>query len=163
KILTAWNLDTFGQTIQMPQLFRRAGLHYFVFTRDLPPAIKDSARNLFYWQSPDGSKVLAQQSAYTIWYSPQATQFSSGLTQGLETLIRHNLEGNDRIMVLWGTDQYLQTETSQQIEKLIRQAASKSGIPIKAVLISTPSRYFVDVEKSGIPLPTYTYDFNPPL
>ena len=50
-------------------------------------------------------------------------------------LIRHNPEGNDKIMIPWGVDEYLPTETSAQIEGLVRQAASKIGIPVKAVLI----------------------------
>ncbi len=31
KVSTAWNIDTYGHTVQMPQLFHKAGLKYFVF------------------------------------------------------------------------------------------------------------------------------------
>jgi alpha-mannosidase len=168
KILTAWNVDTFGQTIQMPQLFRRAGLRYFFFSRDLPPPTKDSASNLFYWRSPDGSKVLAHLGNYGAGLELRRGLFAGMDLQavgmkGLKALIEHNPEGNDKIMLPWGSDDYLPTETSAQIEGLVRDAASKIGISIKAVLMSTPSRYFEDVENSGVSLPTYTYDFNPPL
>lgn len=83
--------------------------------------------------------------------------------EDLQTLIRRNPDGNDKIMLPWGGDEYLPTQTSQEIEKRIRLAASKVGIPIKTVLLTTPSRYFQDVAKSRVALPTYTYDFNPLL
>jgi len=168
KVLTGWNIDTFGQTVQMPQLFRLAGLRYFFFSRDVPPAVKNSAVNLFHWSSPDGSTVLAHLGSYDlgIELSPKPFAGQDFHAQGLadfEALIQHNPEGNDKIMIPWGVDEYLPTESSAQIEGLVRQAASKLGIPVKAVVTSTPSRYFEDVEKSGISLPTYDYDFNPPL
>ena len=59
KVLTAWNIDTYGHTVQMPQLFQSAGLRYFVFMRDVPPALQESIKSPFYWESPDGSKLLS--------------------------------------------------------------------------------------------------------
>ena len=48
------------------------------------------------------------------------------------------------------------------MEKQIRKAAEDEHIPIKAVVFCTPKQYFEAVEKSGVKLPTYSYDFNPP-
>lgn len=166
KIQTGWNIDTFGQTVQMPQLFRAGGMQYFVFMRDWPPDLNGSARNLFYWRSPDGSTVLAhQQSDYAarLVLGRKIERGSPAVPTPLDTLIRRNPTGNDKIMLLWGYDTYLPNEGSEEIEKIVRHAASRSRIPIKSVLMSTPTRYFEDIKRSGISLPTYTYDFNPPL
>ncbi len=157
KILTAWNIDTFGQTVQMPQLFRRAGLKYFVFMRDVLPSMEASIKSPFYWQSPDGSRLLAHWLSGTYGISPEHPEST------LAPFVRHNLEGNDKILLLWGDDLYVPTHTSGDIERIIRQGAAKLGIPVKSVVMTTPSRYFEEIEKSGLSLPTYSYDFNPPL
>ena len=56
KVSTAWNIDTYGQTVQMPQLFHKAGLSYFVFMRDVPQNLVDEVKSPFVWESPDGSQ-----------------------------------------------------------------------------------------------------------
>lgn len=157
KVLTAWNIDTYGQTVQMPQLFRRAGIPYFVFMRDVLPSLEASVKSPFYWQSPDGSKVLSY------WLSGSYSMSFEGINRSLERHIRHNVEGNDKILVTWGEDIYYPSESTTEIEKRVREAASEIHLPIKSVVFCTPSKYFQDVEKSGASLPTYTYDFNPPL
>ena len=157
NILTSWNVDTYGQTPQMPQLSRQAGLRYFAFTRDVLPALVHSVKSPFYWESPEGSKVLAY------WQSATYTTQPENLDRHLRTYVEQNLEGNDKIMLPWGCDRYLPNETSAQLKGLVLQAAARDGIPVKSVIIATPRRYFEDILKSGVALPTYTYDFNPPL
>jgi alpha-mannosidase len=157
KVLTAWNIDTYGHSIQMPQLFRSAGLRYFVFMRDVLPALEESVKSPFYWESPDGSKLLSY------WLSGSYDIRWQGIAPSLKRFVDHNVEGNDKIFVLWGTDLYFPSDSSAEIEKQLRAAATKNGIPVKAVILCTPRRYFADVEKSGVPLPTYHYDFYPPL
>src|SRR5207237_659142 len=115
---------------------RRAGLRYYFFSRDLPPEAKDSAKNLFYWRSPDGSKLLAHLAGYGTGLELRSEQILGMDMQAmgpkaLEELIRRNPEGNDKIMLPWGSDEYLPTATSEEMEKRVRQAASKIGIPVK--------------------------------
>jgi alpha-mannosidase len=53
-----WNPDAFGYTWQLPQIYKKSGIDYFV-TQKL--AWNDSNQlpmKLFWWQSPDGSRVL---------------------------------------------------------------------------------------------------------
>jgi alpha-mannosidase len=53
--------DTFGHSRQMPQLLKQAEIDYFYFQRCPRP------KHLFWWQAPDGSKVLAYSSPG--WYN----------------------------------------------------------------------------------------------
>jgi alpha-mannosidase len=154
---TAWNIDTYGQTVQMPQLFRRAGLKYFVFMRDVPETVADKVTSPFYWQSPDGSKILSY------WLSGSYDVRWKGVAADLKQFLNHNVEGNGNIFVPWGGDLYFPNESTTEIEKMLRKAAEEDHIPVKAIVFSTPRAYFEVVEKSGAALPTYTYDFNPPL
>jgi alpha-mannosidase len=157
NILTSWNLDTYGQTIQMPQLSRQGGLRYFVFSRDVPPELAPTLKSPYYWESPDGSKVLAY------WLAASYVTQKEDIDKNLRTVVEHNLKGNNNILLLWGSDRYIPNETSQQIKEEILKAAARDGILVKSVIVTTPHRYFEDVIKSGVAIPTYNYDFNPPL
>ena len=46
---TAWNVDVPGRTLQMAQIMKKSGVDYLIISRH--------GKGLFYWQSPDGSKV----------------------------------------------------------------------------------------------------------
>ena len=157
KVLTAWNIDTYGHTIQMPQLFQSAGLRYFVFMRDVLPSLEKSVKSPFYWESPDGSKLLSY------WLSGSYDIHWQGIALNLKRFVDHNVPGNDKIFLLWGGDLYFPDDSSAEIEKRIRAAAEEDRIPVKTIILCTPKQYFADIEKSGVPLPTYNYDFYPPL
>lgn len=156
NVLTAWNIDTYGQTVQMPQLFSKAGLKYFVFMRDVPENLTASIKSPFYWQSPDGSKVLSY------WLAGGYDVRWKGVGRDLKQFIDHNVEGNRDILFPWGGDLAFPNQSTEEIERIIRAAAEEQHIPVKAVVFCTPRQYFEDVEKNGVALPTYKYDFNPP-
>jgi alpha-mannosidase len=56
---TGANLDSFGHTAQIPQILRKSGVDSYVFLRPGPKENDELPAPLFWWQSPDGSKVLA--------------------------------------------------------------------------------------------------------
>src|SRR5579871_677506 len=157
KVTTAWNLDTYGHSVQMPQLFRGAGLQYFVFMRDVLPSMQASVRSPFYWEAPDGTKILSN------WLSGSYTLDWRGMSENIRRFVDHAAPGVSDILILWGGDVYLPTETTDQIEAKIRDAAAKAGVPVKSIVFCTPSQYFEHIQKLGTPLPTYKHDFNPAL
>jgi alpha-mannosidase len=157
KISTSWNIDTYGQTVQMPQLFESAGLRYFVFMRDALPSMQEAVKSPFYWEGPDGSKQLSY------WLSGTYDIHFKSVAETLKRHVNHNVPGNDKVFIAWGMDLYFPNESTADIEKQIRAAAAELRIPVKAVIFCTPRQYFADVEKSRVPLPTYHYDFYPPL
>ncbi|MFN7995942.1 MAG: glycoside hydrolase family 38 C-terminal domain-containing protein [Bryobacteraceae bacterium] len=157
KVTTAWNLDTYGHTPQAPQLFRKAGLSNFVFMRDVLPSLQASIKSPFYWQGADGTKILAY------WLSGSYSHDWRGTSENLRRFVDHHAPSLNDILLLWGGDVYLPTETTADMEAKIRDAAGKANIPIKKIVFCTPSQYFEMVQKSGVKLPTYQNDFNPAL
>ena len=53
-----WNPDSFGYNWQLPQVYKRSGIDYFVTQKMTWNDTNQLPLKLFWWQSPDGSKVL---------------------------------------------------------------------------------------------------------
>jgi alpha-mannosidase len=54
-----WNPDSFGYNWQLPQIYKKSGVDYFVTQKMTWNDTNQLPFKLFWWQSPDGSKVLA--------------------------------------------------------------------------------------------------------
>ncbi|NYF78896.1 alpha-mannosidase [Granulicella arctica] len=54
-----WNPDSFGYNWQLPQIYKRSGIDYFVTQKMHWNDTNQLPLKLFWWESPDGSKVLA--------------------------------------------------------------------------------------------------------
>ncbi len=59
----AWLPDTFGFCQQLPQLLKLGQIDYFVTQKFLWNDTNQFPHQLFWWQSPDGSKVLSYMSS----------------------------------------------------------------------------------------------------
>ncbi len=57
-VRVGWNPDTFGFTWQLPQIYKKSGIDYFVTQKMGWNETNRLPLKLFYWQSPDGSRVL---------------------------------------------------------------------------------------------------------
>jgi alpha-mannosidase len=54
-----WNPDSFGYNWQLPQIYKKSGMDYFVTQKMAWNDTTKLPMKLFWWQSPDGSRVLA--------------------------------------------------------------------------------------------------------
>ena len=57
-VKTGYNVDSFGHCGTLPMILRKAGFDHYVFFRPGPNE-KQLPGNLFWWESDDGSRVLA--------------------------------------------------------------------------------------------------------
>ena len=53
-----WNPDSFGYNWQLPQIYKKAGIDYFVTQKMSWNDTNKLPLKLFWWQAPDGSRVL---------------------------------------------------------------------------------------------------------
>jgi alpha-mannosidase len=53
-----WNPDSFGYNWQLPQIYKKSGIDYFVTQKMTWNDSNQFPMKLFWWQSPDGSRVL---------------------------------------------------------------------------------------------------------
>ena len=56
--MIGWNPDSFGYNWQLPQIYKRSGIDYFVTQKMTWNDTNKLPFRLFWWESPDGSKVL---------------------------------------------------------------------------------------------------------
>ena len=54
-----WNPDSFGYNWQLPQIYKKSGVDYFATQKMSWNETNQVPLKLFWWESPDGSKVLA--------------------------------------------------------------------------------------------------------
>lgn len=60
-----WEPDTFGHVWTLPQILRKTGSRYYYFMRC------GKGHPIFWWESPDGSRVLAFTSVYNNFVTPK--------------------------------------------------------------------------------------------
>ena len=60
EVRAGYNVDTFGHAGSLPQILSKCGLDYYVFFRPGPHE-KELPATVFWWQSADGSRVLASR------------------------------------------------------------------------------------------------------
>jgi len=54
-----WNPDSFGYNWQLPQIYKRSGIDYFLTQKLLwADEFTKFPYRLFWWESPDGSRIL---------------------------------------------------------------------------------------------------------
>jgi alpha-mannosidase len=53
-----WNPDSFGYNWQLPQIYKKSGLDYFVTQKMAWNDMTQLPLKIFWWQSPDGTRVL---------------------------------------------------------------------------------------------------------
>ena len=58
EVRIGWNPDSFGYNWQLPQIYKKSGVDYFVTQKMSWNETNKLPLKLFWWQSPDGSRVL---------------------------------------------------------------------------------------------------------
>jgi len=58
EVRIGWNPDSFGYSWQLPQIYKKSGVDYFVTQKLTWNDANQLPMKLFWWQSPDGSRVL---------------------------------------------------------------------------------------------------------
>jgi len=57
-VRTGWNPDSFGYNWQLPQIYKKSGIGFFVTQKMTWNDTTKFPYKLFWWESPDGSRVL---------------------------------------------------------------------------------------------------------
>ena len=146
-----WNPDSFGYNWQLPQIYKKSGIDYFVTQKLSANETNPLPFKLFWWESPDGSKVLA--------YFPHGygnrdldpVRLSNDLVKA-RTLAPGLLETMD----LYGVGDHGGGPTRTELDQGFYWTQSDKVVP--KMEFGTAQTYFASVEKKIAPeSPTWNY------
>ncbi|HEV2487362.1 MAG TPA: glycoside hydrolase family 38 C-terminal domain-containing protein [Terracidiphilus sp.] len=147
-----WNPDSFGYTWQLPQIYKKSGVDYFVTQKMTWNDTNQLPFKLFWWESPDGSKVLA--------YFPHdyvnTTLNPVRLADDLKTAREHS-PGMTEMLDLYGIGDHGGGPTRAILDEGFHWEGQGHVTP--KYEFGTAQSFFSSVEKQIAPQsPTWNYD-----
>ncbi len=141
---TGFNVDSFGHAGTLPQILKKSGLDYYVFLRPMPHE-KGLPSRLFWWQSDDGSRVLAFRIPfeYLSWGKDVETHARRCADEMKEPV--------DEFMCFFGVGNHGGGPTIANLES-IQGLNADSEFPAR-LIYSTPEAFFHAAETKGWPIP----------
>jgi alpha-mannosidase len=151
-----WNPDSFGYNWQLPQIYKRSGLDYFVTQKMHWNDTNQLPFRLFWWQSPDGSKVLTYFPTDYAWTNVNPTRLSADFAQSAE-----RNPGTTEHMDLYGVGDHGGGPTRDMLDQADHwiAASKQTDMAVPTIRYNTAQNYFTNVETHLNPnSPTWDYD-----
>jgi len=144
-VTVGWNVDTFGHCGTLPQILSKSGLRYYVFFR--PGRHEMTLPGLFWWQSADGSRVLACRPP--VGYASRPGDLTENMLKAAEAVE----PGVSHVMCFYGRGDHGGGPTPDNIQSILKMQKSKTGLRVE---FSAPERFFSSVlaEKTDYPVVT---------
>ncbi len=151
-----WNPDSFGYNYQLPQIYKKSGMDYFV-TQKLLWAHEFTVfpYKLFWWQAPDGSRLLTyfpHDYAGGIDAEPLATDLSIWMP----SIYGKKLTDSPEMMHLYGVGDHGGGPTRVMLDHAEQLKAPGTVFP--KLQFSFASDFFSDLEKKLPSLQVPTWD-----
>jgi alpha-mannosidase len=144
-VKVAWLPDSFGFCWALPQVLRKSGLEYFLthklkwqVERMKPPI--PFPYYIFWWESPDGSRVLAYHTVGS--YSEDVNPMRM-LEQLALLKKRHGL---NKLLVLFGRGDHGGGPTEGMVKEALRLMGIVDPAVYPKVILSTSERWFKEVK-----------------
>lgn len=135
-----WNPDSFGYNWQLPQIYKRSGIDYFV-TQKLLWA-QDYTKfpyRLFWWESPDGSRLLTYfPHDYAAGIDPE--YMASDLAFWCKSLYGDDTNDHPEMMHLYGVGDHGGGPTRTMLDNAAR--LMKSDVVYPKLELSTAGNFF---------------------
>ncbi|HWD00359.1 MAG TPA: glycoside hydrolase family 38 C-terminal domain-containing protein [Candidatus Sulfopaludibacter sp.] len=132
-----WNPDSFGYSWQLPQIYKKSGFDTFVTQKMSWNETTAFPHKLFWWESPDGSRVL--------------TYFPHGYSGGInpvslsQDVADYSAQTKfPEIMHLYGVGDHGGGPTRQMLDEAMKMQSPSATYP--KTVFSTARQFFDDVE-----------------
>ena len=132
-----WNVDSFGYSWQLPQVYKKSGIDFFVTQKINWNETNRLPLKLFWWQSPDGSSVLT--------YFPMSYNGTTDPVQMAEELAnsRPLAPGLSEVMHLYGVGDHGGGPTRVDLDQAERWANGNQVYP--KLSMSSPTEFFASI------------------
>jgi len=147
-----WNPDSFGYTWQLPQIYKKSGIDYFVTQKMAWSDTNKLPFKLFWWESPDGSKVLTYfpNDYVNLTLNPERLSKELARSQKLSP-------GLTNMMDLYGVGDHGGGPTRAMLDEGFHWAEKANRITPKYEF-GTAQSYFTEIEKQIAP-DSQTWDY----
>ena len=145
-----FNPDSFGHNMMIPQILKKMGIDYYVFMRPGPHEKKLPA-SLFWWESPDSSRVLVYR--IPVSYVGPAGDSREHIQKVCEAFSPEELKTcQGQIMCFYGRGDHGGGPTRENIES-IKALSQQSANDSPKTLFSSPDSYFEELSGKNLNLP----------
>ncbi|MES2390772.1 MAG: glycoside hydrolase family 38 C-terminal domain-containing protein [Acidobacteriota bacterium] len=151
-----WNPDSFGYNWQLPQIYKRSGMDYFVTQKMHWNDTNQLPFRLFWWESPDGSKVLTYFPTDYVHMNVNPTRVSADFAESAQ-----RNPGTKLMMDLYGVGDHGGGPTRDMLDQADHwiAAGKKAESAVPAMHYGTAQSYFTAIEKQLNPdSPEWNYD-----
>ena len=149
-----WNPDSFGYNWQLPQIYKRSGLDYFVTQKMHWNDTNQLPFRLFWWQSPDGSKVLTYFPTDYVHDNVSPARISADFAQSSE-----RNPGTTEMLDLYGIGDHGGGPTRAMLDQGDHWVAASKTETLPTMRFHTAQQYFSSVESTLNPeSPVWNYD-----
>jgi alpha-mannosidase len=149
-----WNPDSFGYNWQTPQIYKRSGLDYFVTQKMHWNDTNQLPFRLFWWESPDGSKVLTYFPTDYVHDNVNPTRISADFAESAD-----RNPGTTEMLDLYGIGDHGGGPTRAMLDQADHWIAAGKQDAVPTMRYHTAQNYFTNVEKNLNPTsPTWNYD-----
>jgi alpha-mannosidase len=150
-----WNPDSFGYSWQLPQIYKKSGMNYFVTQKLLwAHEFTTFPYRLFWWEAPDGSRLLT--------YFPhdyaggiEAASLGKDLSIWMPSIYGAHLRDTPEMMHLYGVGDHGGGPTRTMLDNAGRLRSPGTVFP--RLELSTASAFFHDLDEKlpGMDVPTW--------
>ena len=140
RATTVFNFDSFGHGPMLPQILKKSGLDYYVFSR---PAPKEQAleKELFTWRSADGSEVLAFRAD-----ADGVGKYNHQTEEFIRMHREHLAECDHDLMLVYGVSDHGGAPTRQAIRDIHRMDEEFGDVSVKM----TGTTAFFEAQKDQV-------------
>ncbi|HXC97677.1 MAG TPA: glycoside hydrolase family 38 C-terminal domain-containing protein [Edaphobacter sp.] len=149
-----WNPDSFGYNWQLPQIYKRSGMDYFVTQKMHWNDTNQLPFRLFWWQSPDGSKVLTYFPTDYVHDNVNPTRISADFAESVQ-----RNPGTAEMLDLYGIGDHGGGPTRAMLDQADHWIAAAKTDAVPTMRYHTAQSYFTAIERNLNPdSPTWNYD-----
>lgn len=149
-----YNVDSFGHSGMLPQILSKCGMDSYVFMRP-NSSEKELPGEVFWWESRDGSRVLACRIPFS--YGPWLENIQTDDPEEfkLRQVVRLARKKNIDLMNFYGVGNHGGGPTIKNITMLKRL---QKEYRTERILFSSPVAFFDALKRKGTPLPVVRDD-----
>ena len=136
-------VDSFGHNAMLPQLLKKGGMPGYVFMRPHPHE-KGLPARLFWWESDDGSRVLAYRLPF------EYGGWGGELVGQIQRVAGELQAPYDEAMCFYGVGDHGGGPTKENLASIHRLSQDPDG---PELIMSTPEAFFASVSAKNWPLP----------